>query len=47
MTKRLSKNQRSILRAIGDLSERQPYPPMVREIRARGQCEWCPATCEF
>ena len=33
MTKRLSKNQQSILRAIGDLSERQPWPPTVREIR--------------
>ena len=33
MTKRLSKNQESILRAIGALSERQPWPPTVREIR--------------
>ena len=33
MKKRLSKNQESILRAIGDLSECQPWPPTVREIR--------------
>ena len=33
MTKRLSKNQESILRAIANLSERQPWPPTVREIR--------------
>ena len=33
MTKRLSKNQAAILRAIANLSERQPWPPTVREIR--------------
>lgn len=33
MKKRLSKNQEAILRAIGELSGRQPWPPTVREIR--------------
>ena len=33
MKKRLSKNQESFLRAIGDLSERHPWPPTVRETR--------------
>lgn len=34
MQKRLSDRQGAILRAIGALSQRQPYPPTVREIRA-------------
>ena len=34
MGKRLSERQESILRAIGTLAERQPYPPSVREIQA-------------
>ena len=34
MKKRLSDNQEAILRAMGALIERQPYPPSVREIRA-------------
>ena len=33
MKKRLPKNQATILRAIGTLTERQPWPPTVREIR--------------
>ena len=33
MKKRLSGNQAAILRAIGTLTERQPWPPTVREIR--------------
>ena len=30
---RLSDNQAAILQAIGDLLDRQPWPPTVREIR--------------
>ena len=33
MKKGLSRNQAAILRAIGDLSDRRPWPPTVREIR--------------
>ena len=34
MRKGLSDRQEAILRAIGALMDRQPYPPSVREIRA-------------
>ena len=34
MTKRLSDRQEAILKAIGALMDRQPYPPSVREIQA-------------
>ena len=34
MKKRISDRQEAILRAIGALMDRQPYPPSVREIRA-------------
>ena len=34
MKKPLSDRQEAILRAIGALSQRQPYPPTVREIQA-------------
>lgn len=34
MNERLSDRQQAILRAIDALSQRQPYPPSVREIQA-------------
>ncbi len=34
MRKGLSDRQQAILRAIGALMDRQPYPPSVREIQA-------------
>lgn len=37
MKKRLSGNQQAILRAIGALTDRRPYPPTVREIRAEAR----------